>query len=107
VKETLGSNNTVGTQNDVWPLDSSFALSLGATATFSQGVVAFTKLKVNQDPTAVAGNCFSANQAAGNNAGGGSATGFIQSYVRPIQPFAPNYEEDTSFQAALLKPIQH
>ena len=45
VKEALGSTGTVGTTNQNWPLDSSFALSLGPTSDFSVGVQANTKLK--------------------------------------------------------------
>jgi hypothetical protein len=44
VKESLGSNNLVGTQGKVWPLDKSFALSLGITTTFTVGVEAFSAL---------------------------------------------------------------
>ena len=44
VEEALGSSGTVGTTNQFWPLDSTFALSLGPTADFPVGVVANTQL---------------------------------------------------------------
>ena len=44
VQEALGNNGTVGTANKPWPLDRTFALSLGATTVFNVGVQAFTQL---------------------------------------------------------------
>ncbi len=65
VTEALGSNHTIGLQNQPWPLDSTFALTLSPNTTFSVGVVANTKLSDGTDPTAVGSACF-AGQAVAN-----------------------------------------
>ncbi len=63
VKEALnqqkdGAGNPIaGTQGKFWPMDSSFALSLGKTSDFSVGVVAHTKTTNVGDPTAQNTSC--------------------------------------------------
>jgi hypothetical protein len=58
VLETLNGNGTVGTQNLPWPLDRTFALSLGATTTFNVGVTAFTEVSDgSSDPTSSGSSC--------------------------------------------------
>ncbi|MFL5813630.1 MAG: hypothetical protein ACJ763_08635, partial [Bdellovibrionia bacterium] len=46
-----------GTQGKLWPMDSSFALSLGKTADFSVGIVANSKTTNINDPTAKNTTC--------------------------------------------------
>lgn len=67
VKESLNGNGTVGTSGQYWPLDSSFALSLGSSATFNVGVNAFTKISKAGDPV-------SANSASCGATGSNTAT---------------------------------
>ena len=57
VKESLINNGTVGTQGQFWPLDTSFALALGASGEFSVGVEAFTKVS-NGDASQKNIGCF-------------------------------------------------
>jgi hypothetical protein len=53
-----GSGNPIpGTQGKFWPMDSSFALSLGKTSDFSVGIVAHTKTTNVNDPTAQNTSC--------------------------------------------------
>lgn len=53
-----GSGNPIAsTQGKFWPMDSSFALSLGKTTDFSVGVVAHTKTTNVGDPTAQSSAC--------------------------------------------------
>ncbi len=77
VKESLNSNNTIGTSDLAWPRDETFALSLSPTTTFSVGVVSNSKLENGNNPTASASSCFTAN----NNGGGGNqgSSGIISS----------------------------
>ena len=82
IKETLNTNGTVGTQNQVWPLDSTFALSLGATSTFSVGVIANVELN-SANPVSVSGSCFqtatTTSSTSTSTTSGSSITGFVQS----------------------------
>lgn len=57
VTEALGNNGTVGSQGKYWPLDSTFALSMGKTADFSVGVVANSRTSSNGDPVSQATSC--------------------------------------------------
>jgi hypothetical protein len=57
VTEALNQQGTAGSQGKYWPLDSSFALSLGKTSDFSVGVVAHTKTTNSSDPTAQNSTC--------------------------------------------------
>lgn len=62
VQESLNNNGTIGTQNQAWPLDATFALSLGPTDQFPIGVEANTKLSGGSDPTAVSSTCAASTQ---------------------------------------------
>jgi hypothetical protein len=66
VTEALSQqSNNPGTQGKYWPLDSSFALSLGKTADFSVGIVAHTKTTNVNDPTAQNTQCDGTTSAPG------------------------------------------
>lgn len=74
VKESLNSNNTKGTENQPWPLDTTFALSLAATSSFPIGVEANTRLGATNDATNTNTSCFpvEGGDAAGGGGGGGA-----------------------------------
>lgn len=57
VQEGLYSNNGVGSQGQYYPLDRTFALSLGKTADFNIGVVANTKASNPADPASNSSTC--------------------------------------------------
>ncbi len=71
VKEPISGSLASGAQGTYWPLDATFALSLGPSANFTVGVVAQTKLA---DGVATSSTCFpnasASGTAAGTNAGG-------------------------------------
>jgi hypothetical protein len=105
VKEALNSTNNVGTQNQFWPLDSTFALSLSPTRTFTIGVTAQTQLANPNDtsPTnaTLSNTCYpvglsspTANSGsnAGTNGGGSpsSSSGFISSCLGFAAPPNPD-----------------
>jgi hypothetical protein len=65
VNENLSPSYTGRSSGQVWPLDSTFALSIGPTSTFVLGVEANTKLGSNNDPVIQSNSCF---PAEGENA---------------------------------------
>ncbi len=74
VKEPLSGSTSNGAQGNYWPLDSTFALSLGPTTTFAVGVVAQSKLDDGQGeqsstcyPTATATGTAGGINASVNN----------------------------------------
>jgi hypothetical protein len=75
VKQALGNNGTVGTENKAYPLDSTFALSLGPTQTFPVGVDAYTVLSDGStDPVTGSSTCYPSTSATPTNTGGSSNT---------------------------------
>lgn len=64
VRESLGDRGSVGSQGKYWPLDSSFALSLGRTPDFNVGVVANTHTSNGADPTSKPSSCDGPEAAA-------------------------------------------
>lgn len=65
VVESLQSNNSIGTQGQYWPLDSTFALSMGRTTDFPIGVVANTKTSNPGDPVSASTECDSKANSSG------------------------------------------
>jgi len=57
-----------GTQGKFWPMDSSFALSLGKTSDFSVGIVAHTKATNTGDPSAKNTTCDSSSPGTAGTA---------------------------------------
>jgi hypothetical protein len=77
VKEALHNNGTVGTQGLAWPLDSSFALAMAASASFNVGVQAFSAVSDGGvDPvSANGGSCFTtASPSPGVSTSGTTST---------------------------------
>ena len=57
IKEALGNNETLGTLNQPWPLDQTFALSVGPATGYPVGVVANSTLS-NGSATSVSTSCY-------------------------------------------------
>ncbi|MEK6579449.1 MAG: hypothetical protein AABZ55_09515, partial [Bdellovibrionota bacterium] len=87
VREALASNGTLGTQGLVYPLDSTFALSLGKTNDFQVGIEAFTKLSNGADPTAVNSGCSGSSTSTGT-------TGNSNTFIRSCLGFASKPSSD-------------
>ncbi|MEO7161305.1 MAG: hypothetical protein ABI041_00150 [Bdellovibrionia bacterium] len=74
VQEPLVPAPSVGGTGQFWPMDTTFALSLGATTDFSVGVQANTKLSGGgSDPTAATSQCF-ASSGTGSGTGGNTTS---------------------------------
>lgn len=78
VTEALYNTGSVGSQGQYWPLDRTFALSLGKTAEFSVGVVGNTKVSKAGDPVTVGSSC-EAPSGNGASGGGGATNTLVQS----------------------------
>ncbi len=73
VNESLGGGTGVGAGGQYWPLDSSFALSLGRTGDFPIGVVANSRAAVSGDPVS-SGSACDANVASNGTSNGTGLT---------------------------------
>jgi hypothetical protein len=76
VQEPLNaSNSNIGNTGQFWPMDTTFALSLGATTDFSVGVQANTKLSGGSgDPTTASSQCFPTADGSGSSSGGNTTS---------------------------------
>lgn len=72
VTEALQTNGTQATQNQFWPMDTTFALSLSATGTFNVGVEAHTKLSTS-DVTSSGSSCLNSSSSAQSSTGNTSS----------------------------------
>ncbi|CAM6053608.1 unnamed protein product [Sphagnum tenellum] len=90
VQETLassvGSTSLSGTSGNYWPLDTSFALSLGATSTFTVGVQANTNLS-GSDASSGSSQCY---PTAGGAAPTAAANSIVSSCLGFAAPAASN-----------------
>ena len=87
IKESLNSSLT----NQAWPLDSTFALSIGPTSTFSVGVEANTKLSTGgNDPTAVSSTCSATTATTTPTAASTSTNSLLQSCLGFAAPVNSN-----------------
>jgi hypothetical protein len=94
VAESLVTTGTTGTQASYWPLDSSFALSLGATPTFPVAVEAFTRTSNGQnDPTALGSSCYPSTSTTTTTT---STTGNTNTLVQSCLGFAATPNADGS-----------
>lgn len=66
------STGNIGTQGQYWPLDSTFALSMGKTSDFPIGVVANTKTSNSLDPGSAPTDCESTNTGTTGESSAGS-----------------------------------
>lgn len=67
VAESLTNTGSIGSQGKYWPLDTSFALSLGKTTDFNVGVVANTRTSKSNDPVSAPTSCDSSETSSGGN----------------------------------------
>lgn len=65
----VGNNGQIG---QFWPMDQTFALSVGKTADFSQGLVSNSKLSSSDDPTNVSSTCDTVTGATATTAASSS-----------------------------------
>lgn len=72
VTESLQTNGTQATQNQFWPMDTTFALSLSATGTFNVGVEAHTKLSTS-DVTSAGSSCLNTSSSTQTSTGSSSS----------------------------------
>jgi hypothetical protein len=74
VQEPLTPTTAIGGTGQFWPMDATFALTLGATPDFSVGVQANTKLSSGgSDPTTANSQCFPTS-GSGSGTGGNSSS---------------------------------
>lgn len=69
VKENLDPDPISGRTGQVWPLDATFALSVGPTDTFVIGVEANTKLGSAQDPVVGSNSCYTSSSGSSSSTG--------------------------------------
>jgi hypothetical protein len=79
VTEALNSTGSVGTKNQFWPLDQSFAVSLSSTTNFNVGILSRSKLANGADPTTADSTCTAPAAGAAAPVAGGDTGGFITS----------------------------
>ncbi|MBC7690920.1 MAG: hypothetical protein H7222_04070 [Methylotenera sp.] len=78
VKESLYSVlGSSGTQNDFYPLDTSFALALSPTPNYNVGVEAFSKLGIGTDPSTTGSSCYPAANGTGTGDASGAGAGSL------------------------------
>lgn len=92
IKEALGNDGSVGTQNKAWPLDRTFSLSLGPTATFPVGVQAYTKLANGNDPVTANSSCYPSSTSTSSSSG--STTGSGNTLIASCLGFAAKPNSD-------------